>query len=87
MAAAGPRPAGPGGVAPALAVLATVIRQQRQLLPERGLEGGHAKWACKCCQLLVQEPIAPQLIDKGLPSSGLAAHVLVSRQEDSPFRL
>ena len=40
------------------------------------------KWACKCCQLLVQEPVAPQLIDKGLPSPGLAAHVLVSRFVD-----
>ncbi|MBK8527997.1 MAG: IS66 family transposase zinc-finger binding domain-containing protein [Rubrivivax sp.] len=25
------------------------------------------KWACKCCQVLVQEPVAPQIIDKGAP--------------------
>ncbi|MEO5685877.1 MAG: IS66 family transposase [Burkholderiaceae bacterium] len=40
------------------------------------------KWACKCCQTLTQEPVAPQLIDKGLPAPGLVAHVLVSRFVD-----
>ena len=40
------------------------------------------KWACKCCQTLTQEGVAPQLIDKGLPAPGLVAHVLVSRFVD-----
>ena len=40
------------------------------------------KWACKCCQTLTQKPVAPQLIDKGLPAPGLVAHVLVSRFVD-----
>jgi transposase len=40
------------------------------------------KWACKCCQTLVQEPAEPQIIDKGLPAAGLVAHVLVSRFVD-----
>ena len=40
------------------------------------------KWACKCCQVLVQEPVAPQIIDKGMPTSGLLAHTLVSRFVD-----
>jgi transposase len=40
------------------------------------------KWACKCCQVLVQEPVEPQIIDKGMPSSGLLAHTLVSRFVD-----
>lgn len=40
------------------------------------------KWVCKCCQLLRQEPAAPQIIDKGQPSSGLIAHTLVSRFVD-----
>jgi transposase len=40
------------------------------------------KWACKCCQSLIQEPVAPQLIDKGMPAPGLVAHVLVSRFVD-----
>ena len=40
------------------------------------------KWACKCCQILVQEPAQPQVIDKGMPAPGLLAHTLVSRFVD-----
>jgi len=42
----------------------------------------HGKWACKCCERLVQEPVAPQIIDGGMPASGLVAHTLVSRFVD-----
>lgn len=37
------------------------------------------KWACRCCQALVQEPVDPQIIDKGMPTAGLVAHTLVGR--------
>lgn len=45
------------------------------------------KWVCKCCQQkgegqLVQEPVAPQVIDKGMPAPGLVAQTLVSRFVD-----
>jgi transposase len=40
------------------------------------------KWACKCCETLVQEPVELQIIDKGMPTAGLVAHVLVSRFVD-----
>ena len=40
------------------------------------------KWACKCCQRLVQEPVDPQIIDSGIPTAGLVAHTLVSRFVD-----
>ena len=40
------------------------------------------KWACRCCQLLVQEPVEPQIIDSGMPAAGLVAHTLVSRFVD-----
>jgi transposase len=40
------------------------------------------KWACKCCQQLVQEPVEPQIIDKGVPTAGLIAHTLVARFVD-----
>ena len=40
------------------------------------------KWACKCCETLVQEPVEPQIIDGGIAASGLVAHVLVSRFVD-----
>lgn len=42
----------------------------------------HGKWACKCCQVLVQEPVAPAIIDGGMPASGLVAHTLISRFVD-----
>jgi hypothetical protein len=42
----------------------------------------HGKWACKCCQLLVQEAVAAQIIDGGVPASGLVAHTLISRFVD-----
>ena len=40
------------------------------------------KWACKCCQQLVQEPVEPQSIDKGMLTAGLLAHTLVARFVD-----
>jgi transposase len=40
------------------------------------------KWACKCCQRLVQEPVAPQIIDKGVPTAGVVAHTLVAHFVD-----
>ena len=42
----------------------------------------YGKWACKCCQLLVQQPAAPAIIDGGMPASGLVAHTLISRFVD-----
>jgi transposase len=42
----------------------------------------HGKWACKCCERLVQEPVAPAIIDGGMPASGLVAHTLISRFVD-----
>ncbi len=37
------------------------------------------KWVCKHCQVLIQDPVAPHIIDKGMPAEGLIAHTLVSR--------
>jgi transposase len=42
----------------------------------------YGKWACRCCQRLVQEAAAPQVIDGGLPAAGLVAHTLISRFVD-----
>ena len=39
-------------------------------------------WACRCCQLLVQEPAAPQVFDNALPTPGLQAHTAISRFVD-----
>jgi len=50
-----------------------------QFFVKRQIRG---KWACRCCQLLVQEPAAPQVFDNALPTPGLQAHTVVSRFVD-----
>jgi transposase len=46
---------------------------------ERHVRG---KWACVKCQTLVQAPVPAQVIDKGIPTAGLLAQVLVSKYAD-----
>ena len=46
---------------------------------ERHVRG---KWACLHCQTLIQAPVPAQVIDKGLPTSGLLAQVLVAKYAD-----
>jgi transposase len=43
---------------------------------ERHVRG---KWVCACCEKLVQAPVAPHIIDKGIPTTGLLAQVLVAK--------
>ena len=43
---------------------------------ERHVRG---KWVCTKCETLVQAPVAPHIIDKGIPTSGLLAQVLVAK--------
>ncbi|MEJ8852763.1 IS66 family transposase [Variovorax rhizosphaerae] len=42
----------------------------------------YGKWACRCCQQMVQEPAEPDVVDGGIPASGLVAHTLISRFAD-----
>ena len=46
---------------------------------ERHIRG---KWACAKCQTLTQAPVPAQVIDKGLPTAGLLAQVLVGKFAD-----
>jgi len=46
---------------------------------ERHIRG---KWVCACCDKIVQAPVAPHVIDKGLPTTGLLAQVLVAKYLD-----
>jgi transposase len=46
---------------------------------ERRVRG---KWVCKCCEKITQAPVAPHVIDKGLPTAGLLAQVLVTKYLD-----
>lgn len=40
------------------------------------------KWACRQCETLIQAPVPAQVIDKGLPTAGLLAHVMVAKFAD-----
>jgi transposase len=46
---------------------------------ERHIRG---KWVCKCCETITQAPVAPHVIDKGLPTTNLLAKVLVAKYLD-----
>ena len=46
---------------------------------ERHVRG---KWCCAGCRTLVQAPVPPAVIDKGIPTAGLLAHVLVAKHAD-----
>jgi len=42
----------------------------------------YGKWACRCCEVLRQEPTEPDVVDGGIPASGLVAYTLISRFVD-----
>jgi transposase len=46
---------------------------------ERHVRG---KWACAQCRTLVQAPVQAAVIDKGIPTAGLLAQVLVAKHAD-----
>jgi transposase len=50
-----------------------------QFTVERHVRG---KWACLHCKTLIQAPVPAEVIDKGIPTSGLLAHVLVAKHAD-----
>src|SRR5277367_5476451 len=40
------------------------------------------KWVCRRCEELIQAPVAPHIIDKGIPTGGLLAQVLIAKYLD-----
>ena len=46
---------------------------------ERHVRG---KWACRHCERLIQAPVPAHVIDKGIPTARLLAHVLVAKFMD-----
>jgi transposase len=40
------------------------------------------KWVCRQCERLIQKPVPPHIIDKGIPTAGLLAQVLVAKYLD-----
>ncbi len=43
---------------------------------ERHVRG---KWACRCCEKIVQALLPAHVIDKGIPTAGLLAHLLAAK--------
>ena len=60
------------------------VSERLDIIPAQFFVHRHirGKWACKCCQTMVQEPVEPHVIDKGMPTAGLVAHTTVSRFVD-----
>ncbi|CAM3888921.1 IS66 family transposase [Polaromonas hydrogenivorans] len=60
------------------------VSERLDIIPAQFFVHRHirGKWACKCCQTLLQEPVEPHIIDKGMPTAGLVAHTTVSRFVD-----
>ncbi|TFB37143.1 IS66 family transposase [Pseudomonas sp. F01002] len=46
---------------------------------ERHVRG---KWVCDDCETLIQAPVPAQIIDKGIPTAGLLAQVMVAKYGD-----
>jgi transposase len=46
---------------------------------ERHIRG---KWVCRHCETLIQAPVPPHIIDKGIPTAGLLAQVLIAKYLD-----
>ena len=46
---------------------------------ERHIRG---KWVCSKCETLTQAPVPAHVIDKGIPTTGLLAHVLIAKYLD-----
>jgi transposase len=65
------------------------VSEKLDIIPAKFFVHRHiyGKWACRCCSQrgegrLVQEPAEPDVVDGGIPASGLVAHTLISRFVD-----
>jgi transposase len=60
------------------------VSERLDIVPARFFVQRHiyGKWACRCCERLEQQPAELDVVDGGIPSSGLVAHTLISRFAD-----
>jgi len=65
------------------------VSEKLDIIPAKFFVHRHiyGKWACRCCSQrgegrLHQEPAEPDVVDGGIPASGLVAHTLISRFVD-----
>lgn len=56
-----------------------VVKQRKPCIGGVHVRG---KWACAKCESLTQVPVDPHVIDKGIPTTGLRAQVLVAKYAD-----
>lgn len=42
----------------------------------------HVQYACRACQTIVAEPVAPSILDRGIAAPGLLAHVVIQKYTD-----
>lgn len=40
------------------------------------------KWVCDQCETLIQAPVPAQVIDRGIPTAGLPAHLMIAKFAD-----
>lgn len=87
-----------GRLCPAEGVRGEDVSEKLDIVPAEFFVHRHiyGKWACRCCERLVQEPALPSVIDGGIPAAGWVAHTLISRfvdhmsyyrQESTPARV
>src|ERR1700678_1892071 len=50
---------------------------------ERHIRG---KWVCRSCERLLQAPVPPHVIDKGIPTAGPLAQVLIAKYAECLYR-
>jgi transposase len=72
------------GCGQAMARVGEDVSEELDIVPAEFFVHRHiyGESACRCCERLVQEPADPQIIDCGMPASGLVAHTLISRFAD-----
>jgi len=60
------------------------VSEKLDIIPAKFFVHRHiyGKWVCRCCQEIRQEPAEPDVVDGGIPASGLVAHTLISRFVD-----
>lgn len=58
------------------------LSHQREAALPCSAWSARGKWCCAACRTLVQAPVPAAVIDKGIPTAGLLAQVVVAKHAD-----